>query len=57
MSVEVQVHTVIVDSSVSGNMSTLMSTITSDSTITVEIHAKIDNWSAQTVFLFLFKKT
>ena len=40
-----QLPLVIVDSSVSGKMST----ITSNSTITGEIHAKIDNWSAQSV--------
>ena len=41
----IQSPLVIVDSSVSGKMST----ITSNSTITGEIHAKIDNWSAQSV--------
>ena len=41
----VQSPLVIVDSSVSGKMST----ITSNSTITGEIHAKIDNQSAQSV--------
>ena len=40
---DVQSPLVIVDSSVSGKMST----ITSNSTITEEIHAKIDNRSAQ----------
>ena len=42
---EIQSPLVIVDSSVSGKMST----ITSNSTITGEIHAKIDNQSAQSV--------
>ena len=44
-SYEVQSPLVIVDSSVGGKMSP----ITSNSTITGEIHAKIDNWSAQSV--------
>ena len=42
---EVQLPLVIVDSFVCRDLST----ITSNSTITGEIHAKIDNWSAQFV--------
>ena len=44
----IQSTLVIVDSSVGGKMST----ITSNSTITGEIHTKIDNWSAQSVHYY-----
>ena len=42
---KIQSPLVIVDSSVGGKMST----ITSNSTITRELHTKIDNWSAKSV--------
>ena len=44
----VQSPLVILDSSVSGKLST----ITKESTITREIHAKIDNWSAQSIHYY-----